>query len=51
MSKKRLLSYLIKPKIDNERLENITEDLNKLRQIFQIKNNGDQKKSLSNREQ
>ena len=34
MSKERLLSSLIKPKIDNERLKNIREDLNKLRYKF-----------------
>ena len=34
MSKERLLSSLIKPKIDNERLKNIIEDLNKLRHKF-----------------
>ena len=34
MSKKRLLSYLITPKIDNEKLKNIRQDLNKLRHKF-----------------
>ena len=34
MSKKRLLSSFIKPRIDNERLKNIREDLNKLRYKF-----------------
>ena len=34
MSKKRLSSSLIKPKIDNKRLNNIREDLNKLRHKF-----------------
>ena len=34
MSKKWLLNSLIKPKIDNERLKNIREDLNKLRHKF-----------------
>ena len=34
MSEKRLLSALSKPKIDNERLENIREDLNKSKHKF-----------------
>ena len=34
MSKTRLLSSLIKPKTDKERLKNIREDLNKLRHKF-----------------
>ena len=34
MPKKRLLSSLTKPKIDNERLKNIREDLHKLRYKF-----------------
>ena len=34
MSSKRLLSALSKPKIDNERLKNIREDLNKSRHKF-----------------
>ena len=42
-SEKTLLSSLSKPKIDNEGLENIREELNKLRQIFKTKNEGDHK--------
>ena len=34
MSEKRLLSVLSKPKIDNERLKKIREDLNKSRHKF-----------------
>ena len=34
MSAKRLLRALIKPKIDNERLKNIREDLNKSKHKF-----------------
>ena len=34
MSRKRLLTALSKPKIDNERLKRITEDLNKSRHKF-----------------
>ena len=52
MSRKRLLSALSKPKIDNESLKKIREGFNKLRHTFaKSETKGGQNKSLRNREQ
>ena len=50
MSDKRLLSALSRPKVNNERLKKIREDLDKSRYNFSKSEIRDQKKSLRNRE-
>ena len=47
MSKKRLLSSLSKPKIDQEKLKNIIEDLNNLRHKFSTQKIKEIEKSFS----
>ena len=47
MSGKRLLSALDKPKIDNERLKKIKEDLNKSRHKFSKSEIDEIRKNLS----
>ena len=51
MSGKRLLSALSKPKIGNERLKKIREDLNKSRHKFSISEIKEIRKNLRNRGQ
>ena len=50
MSEKRLLSSLSKPKIDNERLKNIREDLNRARRKFSKSKIKEIRKNLYERE-
>ena len=51
MSGKRLLNALSKPKIGNERLKKIREDLNKSRHKFSISEIKEIRKNLRNRGQ